>query len=149
MESAMDVGVWMSREVLAHKRDRQHGTQVWNLRRVPQGLGAEESESHRLFVAVEGHWRGFFRLRTPILHNPHDPGGAYALVFDPGTWTAVLPERAPVRRPGQGFTLAVSRIPAPRHSSGQKNETEHELFCSLLEREEKRESASRPRAILQ
>ena len=136
---AMDMGVWMSREVLAHKRDGEHRTEAWNLRCAPPGL-SEFHGAHRLFVAVEGHWRGFFRLLPGVMRNDQDPACPYTLVFDPRSWTGMLPERAPPYRHGQAFTRDVPKLMKPDiDSTREENETEGEVLSSLLEREEERE----------
>jgi len=132
-----DIGVWMSREVLEHKRHDDVAVQVWNLRRLPGRL-ASDSGAKRLFVAVQGHWRGFFRLSPRILHNQSDPACPYALAFDPKSWTAIPPERAPPCDTPTGYSLQVP-IPEmlPANPPGQENETQE--LCSFLEREEERE----------
>ena len=51
----MDIGIWMSAEVLEHKlqaRQENNTEQAWNLSRWPKGFTAEGK--HRLFVAVQG-----------------------------------------------------------------------------------------------
>ena len=79
----MDVGVWMRPEVLAHKleaRDEDNHEQVWNLSRWPTRLSGEGK--HRLFVASEGAWRGYFTLSLEALYSPNDASAAYALLFE-------------------------------------------------------------------
>ena len=140
-----DVGVWMSRGVLEHKRHNDVAVQVWNLRRLPDGF-AEAFVAGRLFVAVAGHWRGFFRLKAPILCNADDPACPYALAFDPNSWTAIFPQRAPTRDRRTGYTLDLPTVdmakPTDPHDStrgetSQENETQE--LIALLEREEERE----------
>ena len=65
----MDLGVWMSRAVLVHKRDTEHVVQAWNMKELPDEL-SQPPEPHRLFVAVEGCWRGFFVLESWVSRNP-------------------------------------------------------------------------------
>ena len=68
----MNLGVWMSRGVLAHKRDAgEHDIQVWNMKALPDEL-SRSPEPHRLFVAVDGNWRGFFVLQPWVQRNPRD-----------------------------------------------------------------------------
>jgi hypothetical protein len=140
-----DIGVWMSRGVLEHKRQNDVAVQVWNLRRLPDGF-AEAFIAGRLFVAVDGHWRGFFRLAAPILCNAADPACPYAVAFDPNSWTAIFPQRAPTRDRRTGYTLDLPtadmvKPTAPpdstRGETSQKNETQE--LMALLEREEERE----------
>ena len=129
----------MSREVLAHKRDGEHRTEAWNLRCAPPGL-SEFHGAHRLFVAVEGHWRGFFRLLPDVVRNDQDAACPYTLVFDPRSWAGILPERAPPRLCRQAFTVDVPRpMRLKTGSTREENETEGEVLSSLLEREEERE----------
>lgn len=133
----MDLGVWMSRGVLEHKRQDDVAVQVWNLRRLPDGL-ANAPGARRLFVAVEGHWRGFFRLSPRIIHNEADPACPYTLVFDPKSWTAIPPERAPPRDRQTGYTIDPPTLDMflPGRTS---HENDIQALCSLLEREEERE----------
>ncbi len=133
----MDIGVWMSREVLEHKRQDDVAVQAWNLRLLPDGF-ANTPGVGQMFVAVDGHWRGFFRLAPKIIRNEADPACPYTLVFNPRSWTPILPERAPQRDRRTGFTLAVPtmEISIPKRTR-QENETQE--LCSLLEREEERE----------
>ena len=106
----MDLGVWMSRGVLAHKRDAsEHATQAWNMKALPDEL-SHSPEPHRLFVAVDGHWRGFFVLQPWVQHNPSDQTHPWTLVFDANSWTAVHPEPAPPRDRKRGYTLNVPEI---------------------------------------
>ena len=103
----MNLGVWMSRGVLAHKRDAgEHDIQVWNMKALPDEL-SRSPEPHRLFVAVDGHWRGFFMLQPWVQRNPRDPTQPWALVFDANTWTTVEPQPAPPRNRTAGYTLDV------------------------------------------
>ena len=140
-----DIGVWMSRGVLEHKRQNDVGVQVWNLRRLPDGF-AKAFVASRLFVAVDGHWRGFFRLAAPILGNAADPVCPYTLPFDPNSWTAILPQRAPTRDRRTGYTLDLPTVDmvkptdpsdSTRGETRKQNETEE--LVALLEREEERE----------
>jgi len=134
----MDMGVWMSRGVLAHKRDGEHRTETWNLRCVPQGLSERHQRLYRLFVAVEGHWRGFFRPLPGVMRNDLDPACPYTLVFDPRSWTGILPERAPLRRRGQAFTVDVPKLMRSKiGTTREENEMKGEVLSSILEREER------------
>jgi hypothetical protein len=136
-----DIGVWMSRGVLAHKRQNDVAVQVWNLRRLPDGF-TEAFVTGRLFVAVDGHWRGFFRIEAPILCNPADPLCPYTVPFTPNSWTAILPQRAPPPDRRTGYTLDLPAVDIVKpHSTreGTKQENEIEELIALLEREEERE----------
>ncbi len=82
----MDLGVWMSRGVLTHKRDAsEHATQAWNMKALPDEF-SHSPEPHRLFVAVDGKWRGFFVLEPWVQHNHQDAASPWTLVFDANTW---------------------------------------------------------------
>ena len=103
----MDFGVWMSRAVLAHKRDAsEHATQAWNMRALPDEF-SHSPEPHRLFVAVDRKWRGFFVLQPWVHRNPHDEPTPWTLVFEANTWTAIQPLPAPPRDRATGYTLDV------------------------------------------
>jgi len=104
----MDVGVWMRPEVLAHKleaRYEDHPEQVWNLSRWPTRLSADGV--HRLFVASEGAWRGYFTLSPEALYSPNDVLASFALLFDTRSWTPIAP--VPVRH-FRGFTYKVPQV---------------------------------------
>jgi hypothetical protein len=93
----VDVAVWMSESVLAHKleaRDEKNTTVTWNVARLPRGLG-REATIDRLFVASAGRWRGYFVLSKEALWSPEDEAAPYALIVDTTTWTDVAPEPAP------------------------------------------------------
>ena len=101
----MDVGVWMRAEVLAHKleaREEQNPEQAWNLSRWPSRLS--EREQHRLFVASDGAWRGYFTLSAEGLYSPNDLSAAFTLLFDSRSWTPIEP--VPVKH-FRGFTYKV------------------------------------------
>ena len=103
----MDLGVWMSRGVLEHKRDAsEHATQAWNMKELPDEL-SHSPGPHRLFVAVDGKWCGFFVLQPWVHRNPNDQTAPWTLVFDANTWTDIQPQPAPPRDRGTGYTLAV------------------------------------------
>ena len=107
----MDIGVWMRAEVLADKldaRDESNPEQAWNLARWPTALSAPGH--HRLFVAVNGAWRGYFKVAGDALYNPDDARTPYTLLFDTRTWTAIPPIH--VRR-FRGFTYDVPRLDTP------------------------------------
>jgi hypothetical protein len=98
----MDVGVWMRAEVLAHKleaREEPNPEQAWNLSRWPVRLSAQEQ--HRLFVASDGAWRGYFTLNAEGLYSPNDVSAAFTLLFDTRSWTPIAP--VPVKH-FRGFT---------------------------------------------
>ena len=108
----MNLGVWMSRAVLAHKRDSsEHATQAWNLKALPDEM-SRAPEPHRLFVAVDRQWRGYFVLQPWVQRNPHDPTAPWTLVFDANTWTAVQPQPAPPRNRALGYTLNLPDLPS-------------------------------------
>lgn len=110
----MDVGVWMSPAVLAHKlhaRREPNPEQAWNLVRWPSRLSG--SGHNRLFVASSGVWRGYFVLAPDALFNPRDPRAPYTLLFDSRTWTPIPP--VPVK-PFRGFTYSVP-VPTTTPSS--------------------------------
>lgn len=134
----MDIGVWMSRAVLDHERDTESATQVWNLHDLPEGF-VGTTEPHRLFVAVDGHWRGFFHLLPGVMQNDEDTAAPFTLAFDPRTWTPVLPERAPTQERDKAFTVSVPTVEGCENDSKEKNETKERDLLSLLEREEERE----------
>ena len=97
----------MSRAVLAHKRDSsEHAIQAWNMKTLPDEF-SHSPEPHRLFVAVEGRWMGFFVLQPWVDHNPRDKASPWTLVFDANTWTAIGPQPAPPRDRALGYTLDV------------------------------------------
>ncbi len=103
----MNLGVWMSRGVLAHKRDAsEHATQAWNMKALPDAL-SHSPGPHQLFVAVDGQWRGFFVLQPWVDRNPHDHTSPWTLVFDANTWTDIRPQPAPPRNRERGYTLDV------------------------------------------
>lgn len=134
----------MSRGVLEHKRQNDVAVQVWNLRRLPDGFA--ETTAGRLFVAVDGHWRGFFSLSPRIMRNEADPACPYTLPFDPNSWTPIHPQRSPPRNLQTGYTLdmpIVTMVKLPhlpndrKATTRQDNETKE--LIALLEREEERE----------
>ncbi len=49
----MDLGVWMSRGGLVHKKATEHEVQAWNMKELPDEL-RPPPEPHRPFLAVEG-----------------------------------------------------------------------------------------------
>ncbi len=104
----MDIGVCMRAEVLEHKLQAQNETnpeQAWNLSRWPSRL-TEEGE-HRFFVAVNGVWRGYFKLSRDALYHPDDTRTPFSLLFDTCTWTPIDP--VPVKR-FRGFTYNVPPV---------------------------------------
>jgi hypothetical protein len=88
----MDVGVVMSRAVLADKledgRVRQRAVATWNTRRVPTRL--TPGWTNRLYVACDGRWCGYFPLAGDVLWNRADVQAPYALIFDPRRWTPLF-----------------------------------------------------------
>ena len=109
----MDVGVWMSAQVLEHKlqaREEDNTEQAWNLSRWPAGFTAEGQ--HRLFVATGGAWSGYLILSPAALFSPDDPSVPFTLSFDTCSWTPVDP--VPTKR-FRGFTYKVRQLhPASR-----------------------------------
>jgi hypothetical protein len=107
----MNLGVWMSKAVLAHKRDAsEHATQAWNMKALPDEF-SHSPAPHRLFVCVDRHWRGFFVLQPWVDRNPRDRSCPWTLLFDANTWTAVPPQPAPPRDRSLGYTL---NVPDPK-----------------------------------
>jgi hypothetical protein len=90
-EKVVDLAVWMSPEVLEHKLeasdDENHET-TWNIASLPEGFSSSKLP-HRLFVASNGHWRGWFLLADEVLWNPQDAQAPFALIFDTTTWTPI------------------------------------------------------------
>jgi len=104
----MDVGICMSREVLADKlalREGRNPEAAWNLRVWPEGF--VEGASNRLFVACGGKWIGYFRMGSDMLYNRHDRATPYTMLFDTRTWTRIEPVPAPRFR---GFTYDVPAV---------------------------------------
>src|SRR5207248_2988273 len=69
--TVVDLGVWMSPGVLEHKleaAEERNPEQTWNMGRWPKGLS--EKGPHRMFVASDGLWRGYFLLSGEALYNP-------------------------------------------------------------------------------
>lgn len=93
----MDVGVVMSRDVLAEKledgRARQRAVATWNTRRLPGRL--TPGWTNRLYIACGGCWCGYFPLSGEVVWNPADVAAPYALIFDPRQWTRIAPEPSP------------------------------------------------------
>jgi hypothetical protein len=93
----MDVGVVMSRAVLADKledgRMRQRAVATWNTRRVPTRL--TPGWTNRLYVACNGRWCGYFPLSGDVLWNRADVSAPYALIFDLRRWTPIVPQPSP------------------------------------------------------
>lgn len=104
----MDIGIYCSRAVLAHKLERRHHAgrveEVWNCRHCPSGLG-QSVGGDRLVVASDGRWRGFFRLIPEVLFTPADPSCPYALIFDAKSWTPIT--AAVPCKPFRGWTYNV------------------------------------------
>jgi hypothetical protein len=104
----MDIGVYWSRAVLAHKLERREHTgrveEVWNTRSCPQGMGHDPDGDH-LVVACEKRWRGWFRLVPEVLFTPEDPKCPYALIFDVKSWIPITETIA--CKPFRGWTYRV------------------------------------------
>ena len=114
----MDIGIWMSAQVFQHKLEAKHQTnpeQTWNLSRWPRRLSGDVQ--HRLFVAVNGAWRGYFRLSAEALYSPADTGASFSLLFDTRSWTPI--PAVPVRH-FRGFTYNVPD-PAVLYLPGDEN----------------------------
>ena len=114
----MDIGVWMSAQVLEHKlqaREEDNTEQAWNLSRWPTGFTAEGQ--HRLFVASEGAWRGYFILSPEALFSPDDPSVPFTLLFDTCTWTPVDPV------PTKGFRGFTYKVPHMSSADGERPAT--------------------------
>lgn len=105
----MDLGVWMSRGVLAHKRGEEDSPQAWNLKSLPDEL-SQPPEPHRLFIATEGFWRGYFVLEPYVSCNFADTVRPWTLLFDPASWTEISREPAPPRDRKFGYTLEVPAL---------------------------------------
>jgi hypothetical protein len=89
----MDISVWMSPGVLAHKleaRAERNTLASWNTKSVPRGLG-QSGDGDRLFVASRGAWRGYFVLSSEALWTPEDAAAPITLLFDTTTWTPIDP----------------------------------------------------------
>jgi len=107
----MDVGICMSREVLADKlalRESRNPEAAWNLRVWPEGF--VKGASNRLFVACAGRWIGYFRMGSHMLYNRQDRATPYTMLFDTRTWTRTEPVPAPRFR---GFTYDVPSVDKP------------------------------------
>ena len=89
----MDIGIYMSAEVLEHKLEAQterNTEEAWNVRSVPKGLG-QPGQVDRLFVACNGAWRGYFVLSSEVLWAPEDTKVSWTLLFDTKTWIPIKP----------------------------------------------------------
>lgn len=80
----------MSRGGLAHKRDTEVKLQAWNLRDLPDEL-SRSLPPHRLFIARDGYWRGYFVMEPWVTRNPVDKARPWTVLFDPTTWTEIKP----------------------------------------------------------
>ncbi len=97
----------MPAEVLEDKlqaRLDDNTEQAWNLSRWPTKF-TEEGEN-RLFVAVNGVWRGYFTLSREALFNPSDQTVPFTLLFDTRSWIPICP--VPAKR-FRGFTYNAPR----------------------------------------
>lgn len=104
----MNLGVWMSRAVWQHKCDTSVRTQSWNLRQLPDNF-LPAGATVRLYVAIQGHWRGYFHVHA-FQWTPEDRASPFALYFAPGSWVPIEACPAP-RRPPTGYTLDVLAAP--------------------------------------
>ena len=114
----MDIGVCMRAEVLEHKLQAQNEAnpeQAWNLSRWPRRL-SEEIE-HRLFVAVHGVWRGYFKLSRDALYHP-DTRTPFSLLFDTRTCSPIDPVTVKCFR---GFTYNVPPVTSKETSLSLEN----------------------------
>ena len=104
----MDIGVSMSREVLADKlslRESRNPEAAWNLRTWPEGF--VQGARNRLFVACGGAWIGYFRIGSHAIVNYQDRATPFTMLFDTRTWTRIEPVPAPRFR---GFTYNVPSV---------------------------------------
>ena len=119
----MDIGVWMSPVVLAHKleaRAERNTLATWNTKSVPRGLG-QSCEEDRLFVATRGAWTGYFVLSSEVLWTPQDAAAPITLLFDTTTWTRIDP--LPVSR-FRGIRL-LTRGPTQSPKDTSWNDIDH------------------------
>jgi len=128
----MDIGVWMSSGVLAHKREDEHTTQTWNLRELPDEF-SRSFGPYRMFVAVGGYWRGFFVLKK-IGCNMRDQACPWSVAFDPHTWTPVAASRAPQRDGRLGYSLDVPTLIQAGERGNENRERDKGIIESPLER---------------
>jgi len=101
----VNLGVWMSRGGWRHKRVSERRLETWNLPDLPDGFLAASGFA-RLYVAIEGQWRGYFVI-TRLLWSPSDPRAPFSLAFAPASWVAIEPLPAPPRPRSQRFTLDI------------------------------------------
>lgn len=118
----MDLGVWMSPEVLEHKLeacDEKNHEVTWNVARLPAAFtSSTDQKPKRLFVASRGAWRGWFKMADEVLWNPDDLRAPFALIFDASTWTTIEPVRVERFR-------GVRALTAPPDKEGvERNNTE-------------------------
>ena len=105
-----DIGVSMSREILAHKkRDGKKSEDnccYWSIRRIPDELNT----GSKLWVASEGRWRGYFVVMgidftgDGVPPEENEMNGKSELLFYSDSW--VEHDGGP-RRPFQGYTYKV------------------------------------------
>jgi hypothetical protein len=108
----------MSRAVWQHKREDAPRRQAWNLPQLPDGF-LPPTGAARLYVAIRGHWRGYFRIQA-FHWTPTDRACPFALLFAPDTWTPVAATPAPQRTPC-GFTLDVpAAVRSPLHPAANE-----------------------------
>jgi len=120
----MDLAVVMRPEVLADKLEDGRGRAVatWNTRRLPTRL--TPGWTNRLFVATQGHWRGYFPLSGDVFWNPRDVAAPYALIVDPRRWRPIGPTPCPSFRGWRYLDTAPGGAPevAPPHDADHATE---------------------------
>ena len=109
------LGIWLSRGVWQHKCEEGCRTQAWNLPQLPDNFVLRHGQV-RLYVAIRGYWRGYFVVKA-FSWNIADRSCPYVLLFDPASWTAILPVRAPARR-GARYTVDVPEQNAQQARNG-------------------------------
>jgi hypothetical protein len=106
----------MGAGVLEHKleeaQEHRKRPSVWLTARPPVRL-SEGVPPHRLFVACDGAWRGYFTLLPEFVYDPDNARAPFGLLFDPGSWVEI--PSVSVRR-FRGFTYAV---PPTQPATGQ------------------------------
>lgn len=128
----MDLGVWMSPEVLEHKleaREEKNHEVTWNVARLPaEFTSSSDRNPKRLYVASKGAWRGWFKIADEVLWNPDDTRAPFALIIDASTWTTITPVRVERFR-------GVRAIPVPptketKQRDDKRNEAEGDVHPS-------------------
>jgi hypothetical protein len=96
----------MSRAVWQHKYQSDRDVETWNLPELPDGFLTIGGTPVRLYVAIQGHWRGYFVL-TRLLWQAADRQAPFALAFAPHSWTPINPQPAPPRPRSVRYTLHI------------------------------------------